>query len=135
MNSHLSFHHLGLAVSRPGPAREFVLAMGYRIVNSVFDPNQNVNLAMCVHDTEPAIEIIWPGESQGPIHDLTARHPSGVVYHVCYQTADLNAAIAKLKEAGMKAICISPPKPAPLFGNRPVSFYNVRGVGLVEILS
>jgi hypothetical protein len=31
-------------------------------------------------------------------------------------------------------MCISEPKPAPLFGGRPVSFYNVAGIGLIEIL-
>lgn len=135
MNSHLKFHHLGLAVSKPELATDFVLAMGYMIVNTVYDPNQNVNLSMYIHPTEPAIEIIWPGESIGPIHDLTTRHPSGVVYHICYETENLEVALAKMQQTGIKALCISPPKPAPLFGNRPVSFYNVRGFGLIEILS
>jgi hypothetical protein len=29
---------------------------------------------------------------------------------------------------------LSPATPAPLFGGRPVSFYNVVGMGLIEIL-
>ena len=134
MNSYLKFHHLGLAVSKPEFAKEFVLAMGYVIVNSSYDPNQDVNLSMCSHKTEPAIEIIWPGESIGPIHNLTSRHPSGVVYHICYETVDLDAALVKLRNSGMEVTCISPPKPAALFENRPVSFYNIKGIGLVEIL-
>ena len=134
MNAHLKFHHLGLAVARPDFAKQFVLAMGYDLIHTVYDSLQNVNLCMCVHATEPDIEIIWPGATQGPIHDLTTRHTTGIVYHVCYETADLTLALAKLAESGIKALCISPPKPAPLFHGRPVSFYNVRGVGLVEIL-
>jgi methylmalonyl-CoA/ethylmalonyl-CoA epimerase len=103
-------------------------------MNSVFDPHQNVNLAMCVHTDQPAIEIIWPGDTPGPIHDLAARHASGIVYHVCYETENLASTLDWLKSAGIKAICISPPKPAPLFNGRPVSFYNIRGMGLIEIL-
>jgi len=39
-----------------------------------------------------------------------------------------------LELAGLHPKCISNPTPAPLFGGRPVSFYNVVGIGLVEIL-
>jgi Glyoxalase/Bleomycin resistance protein/Dioxygenase superfamily len=133
-SSHLAFHHLGLAVRRPVEATTFVSVLGYRIAETVFDPEQNVYLAMCSHDTEPMIEIIWPGETKGPVHGLTKHHPVGVIYHVCYSTDDLSAALAGLEKAGLRAICISPPKPATLFGGRKVSFYNVSGIGLMEIL-
>jgi Glyoxalase/Bleomycin resistance protein/Dioxygenase superfamily len=133
-NSHLVFHHFGLAVRRPDESRTFLLNLGYRIGETVFDPNQNVQLAMCEHPTEPAVEIIWPGETKGPILSLTQRHTSGIIYHVCYTTDNLAAALAGLERAGLNVICVSPPKPAPLFGGRPVSFYNVVGMGLIEIL-
>ena len=132
---HLTFHHLGLAVKKPGPATAFVSTQGYRLGEIVFDPGQNVFSMLCTHATEPAIEILWPGETKGPIEDLTQRHPAGIVYHMCYEAADLTAALAKLEEAGNRVVCISPPKTAPLFGNRKVSFYNVIGIGLIEILS
>jgi methylmalonyl-CoA/ethylmalonyl-CoA epimerase len=89
---------------------------------------------MCTHDSEPAIEIICPGDTKGPVDGLTQRHPAGIIYHPCYETNDLPAALAALEMAGATAICISPPKPAPLFGGLPVSFYNVPGIGLIEIL-
>jgi catechol 2,3-dioxygenase-like lactoylglutathione lyase family enzyme len=134
-NPHLVFHHLGLAVRRPEEARAFLTTMGYRIGETVFDPGQNVHLALCSHETEPAVEIIWPGETKGPILGLTERHPAGVIYHVCYTTDDLDAALAGLEKAALRVICVSPPKPAPLFGGREVSFYNVLGIGLMEILA
>jgi hypothetical protein len=134
MNSHLKFHHYGLAVRRPDEARQFVSMLGYRIGETVFDPGQNVNLAMCLHATEPAVEIIWPSNNPGPLEKLTARHTSGIIYHLCYETDNLAAALDALAKANLNPICISPPKPAPLFGGRPVSFYNVVGMGLVEIL-
>lgn len=133
-NPHLKFHHLGLAVRRPDEARVFVSALGYRMGDTVFDPKQNVHLQLCAHETQPAVEIIWPSATKGPIEKLTERHAAGIIYHVCYETDNLAAALADLAGAGLRVVCISPPTPAPLFGGRPVSFYNVVGIGLIEIL-
>jgi len=134
MNVHLTFHHFGVAVRRPDEARKFVAALGYQGGEAVFDPAQNVHLQLCTHAQQPAVEIIWPGDSTGPVDKLAKRHAAGIIYHLCYETDNLAAAIAGLEAAGLSPICISPPTPAPLFGGRPVSFYNVVGLGLVEIL-
>jgi len=134
INPHLQFHHFGLAVRRPEEARAYVTALGYQLGESVFDPAQNVQLQLCTHASHPAVEIIWPADAVGPVNKLTQRHTSGVIYHLCYETDDLVTALSGLEAAGLRAICISPPKPAPLFGGRPVSFYNVVGMGLIEIL-
>ncbi len=133
-NPHLKFHHFGLAVRRPEEAQIFVSTLGYRLGNPVFDPAQNVHLQLCVHETHPVVEIIWPGSAGGPIDKLAQRHASGIVYHVCYETDNLDAALARFNDAKLNVICISPPTPAPLFGGRTVSFYNIIGIGLIEIL-
>lgn len=134
MNPHLKFHHFGLAVRRPDEARKFTGSLGYQAGETVFDPAQNVQLQLCTHATHPAVEIIWPGDTSGPVDKLVQRHTSGIIYHLCYETADLRAALAALEADGLRAICISPPTPAPLFGGQPVSFYNIPGIGLIEIL-
>jgi catechol 2,3-dioxygenase-like lactoylglutathione lyase family enzyme len=134
MISHLKFHHFGLAVRRPDEARKFVSALGYSLGGFVFDPAQNVHLQLCTHPAHPAVEIIWPGDTTGPVDKLAQRHASGIIYHLCYETDDLPAALKALEENGLRALCISSPTPAPLFGGRPVSFYNVAGIGLIEIL-
>lgn len=66
---------------------------------------------------------------------MVQKRPEGIIYHVCYETEDLVAALASLDAAGNRVVCISPPMPAPLFGDRHVSFYHVVGIGLIEILS
>jgi methylmalonyl-CoA/ethylmalonyl-CoA epimerase len=133
-NPHLKFHHFGLAVRRPTEARIFVSALGYQIGEAFFDPAQNVHLQLCAHQTHPGVEIIWPGDTKGPIEKLTDRHAAGIVYHVCYETDNLAAALAQLAEVKLRFVCISPPTPALLFVGRKVSFYNLVGIGLVEIL-
>lgn len=130
----LKFHHLGLAVREPTDARVFVSMLGYRIGDPVFDPAQNVHLQLCTHETHPMVEIIWPANTLGPLERLTKRHASGIIYHICYETEDLSALLARFSQAKLRFICISPPKTAPLFGGRMVSFYDVVGVGLIEIL-
>jgi len=132
--SHLAFHHLGLAVRRPQEAELFLSNLGYRMGETVLDPAQNVHLKMCLHDTQPAVEIIWPGNTKGPLDGMIQRQPSGTIYHVCYVTDNLKAALAGFEKNGLGVLCVSPPKPAPLFNGRNVSFYNVIGIGLVEIL-
>jgi len=134
LNPHLKFHHFGLAVRRPDEARTFVAALGYEFGDPVFDPAQNVQLQLCTHRSHPAVEIIWPADTTGPVNKLTQRHTSGIIYHLCYDTEDLSAALAGLAASGLTAICIAAPQPAPLFGGRRVSFYNVVGMGLIEIL-
>ena len=133
-NTYLRFHHFGLAVRRPDEARAFLLSLGYRLGNAVCDPAQNVNLQLCTHATDPAVEIIWPNNEGGPIDKLIQRHTFGIVYHICYETENLAGALQKFDDAGLRVVCVSPPKSAPLFGGSPVSFYNLVGIGLIEIL-
>src|SRR5665213_2617527 len=80
----LQFHHLGLAVRRPDDARSLLTGLGYRMGEPIFDPEQNVNLIMCLHNAMPNIEVIYPGQGKGPVDGLVARHMNGIVYHLCY---------------------------------------------------
>jgi methylmalonyl-CoA/ethylmalonyl-CoA epimerase len=89
---------------------------------------------MCTHSSEPAVEIIWPGADKSLIDSLIRSHLSGIIYHICYSSANLAAALASLEERGVRMVCVSPPKPALLFSGRCVSFYQAPGIGLVEIL-
>jgi hypothetical protein len=121
----LSFHHFGLAVRQPAPAISFLSSLGYEMGEPVYDPEQNV---------QPAVEIVYPGKGPGPVDYLVQRHEAGIIYHPCYETPDLARALEQLAQSGVRADCVVAPKPAPLFGGRRVSFYRVKGMGLIEIL-
>lgn len=134
--SALRFHHLGLAVRQRAHAQAFLEALGYTVGETLLDPSQNVNSALCTHPDQPQVEILWPTSTKGPLDGMLQRHGNGIVYHVCYVTHDLPLALSQLEAAGLNAVCISPPTVAPLFGEgRTVSFYNVVGMGLIEILA
>lgn len=132
--TNLAFHHFGLAVRQPDEAIKFLEALGYSLGKPIYDAHQNVHLMMGTHASQPAVEIIYPGTDKGPIDRLVQRHTSGIIYHLCYVTGNLSATLAQFEAAGLKALCISPPKPALLFNGRKVSFYNVTGMGLIELL-
>jgi methylmalonyl-CoA/ethylmalonyl-CoA epimerase len=131
----LAFHHLGLAAKDPEAAAHFLTGLGYRIGQTIYDPLQNVRLAMCAHDQMPDVEIIAPADGPGPLDKLLAAQKEGLVYHMCYTSSDLDRTLEALEQDGQfAAYSISPPKEAVLFGGKRVSFYLVEGVGLIEII-
>ena len=131
----LAFHHLGLAAKDPKAAARFLTGLGYRVGPIIFDPLQNVLAGLCAHDHMPDVEIISPAEGEGPLDKLLATQRDGLVYHMCYASADLDRSLEALEEDDQLSIySISPPKEAILFGGKRVSFYLIEGVGLIEII-
>jgi methylmalonyl-CoA/ethylmalonyl-CoA epimerase len=128
----ISFHHFGLAVSKPEKAISFLNNLNYKIGDSTYDEIQNVNLVMCNHTTMPDVEVIYPALSPGPL-DRWLKENSEIIYHLCFSSQNLDFTLSKIR-AKHRLITISDPKPAILFGNKKVSFYKVQGFGIIEIL-
>jgi methylmalonyl-CoA/ethylmalonyl-CoA epimerase len=129
----LTFHHLALAVRDPKAASGFLSGLGYSESESVFDPAQGVRLAMCSASEHPQIELVSPAEMPGPIDNILKRDAERI-YHLCYTSEDATASVAAMRDAGLRVMQVAPQKPAILFGGDLVSFYYVRGFGLIEIL-
>jgi len=129
----LDFHHLGLAVKDPEIARRFAKGLGYTISDAILDPQQNVFLQMCTSDRMPCLEIISPTQTSGPL-DIILQDADTMMYHTCYASMDLSSSLASIRAAGFRALPVSRKCPAILFDGRPVSFYNIPGFGLIEIL-
>lgn len=131
----LAFHHLGLAAKDPEAAAHFLSGLGYRIGPTIVDPLQNVRARLCAHDRMPDVEIISPGEGAGPLDKLLSVHKDGLVYHMCYTSADLDRSLEAMESDELIRVhSISPPTEGVLFGGKRVSFYLVEGVGLIEII-
>jgi hypothetical protein len=129
----LAFHHLGLAVKTEAAAISFLDGNGYACGERIYDPEQNVNLRMCTSSAGPWVELITPGEGDGPLTPILKRYDQ-LFYHSCYEVADRTASLAALREAGLRVLPVADAKPSLLFGGRQVSFYNIAGFGLVELL-
>ncbi len=107
--------------------------MGYRCNAPVYDPLQEVNLIWCDHEDMPAIELVSPTESPGPV-DKILEQSAESVYHFCYATQNIDESVAALKADGIRVISVVDAKPAILFDNRRVGFYQLKGLGLIEIV-
>lgn len=129
----LTFHHFGLAVRRPDKAFQYLKSLGYLEGNEAYDPLQAVNVAMRHHPTMPDVEVVWPGEAPSPIDNIV-KGGRPLIYHLCYASDNAAEAIGHLRSAGLVVVEVSAPKPAILFGGLMVSFYNVLGWGLIEIV-
>ncbi len=129
----LGFHHLGLASRRPKLTLRLLQGLGYGVIRQVYDPLQNVHLWLCSHPGMPVLELVAPADGAGPLDKILATAGESL-YHLCYETADPNGSVTALKAAGHRVICMSPPKPAVLFDGKQVSFYLVKGLGLIELL-
>ncbi len=129
----LTFHHFGLATARPAEALALLRSLGYVAGEPVHDPLQKVDLVMCTSAAMPAVEVVYGSDPAAPIAKYL-QIGSGLFYHQCFATDDLTASLAALKSAGHRLACVSPRKPAVLFGGRMVSFYYMPGYGLIELL-
>ena len=129
----LKFHHLGLATRDAEDTQRMLSVLGYRLDKPVFDPLQNVNLIWCDHDSMPAIEVVYPTDTPGPLDPYLADY-SELVYHICYTATDIETAVDALKDSGLRLLPVVAPKPAVLFDGRAVGFYHAKGLGLIEIL-
>lgn len=129
----LRFDHFGLAVSEPKRACAFLADLGYEIGPRIHDSLQKVNLIFCRSAAMPAVELIFPAESPGPLDSILVGRTE-IIYHLCFECDSEVKSIAAMKESGHRVVCVSTQKPAALFGGQPVSFFLVRGFGLIEIV-
>lgn len=130
----LTFHHFGVAVRNPESALKFLTGLGYEISDSGVDPEQRVAYVFCTHKTSPMIEVLSPAREKSPIDRLINKHMDGIIYHPCWLTDDLGATLEAIEASGLHYHCVSPAKPGVAFGGRNVSFYQISGIGLVEIV-
>jgi methylmalonyl-CoA/ethylmalonyl-CoA epimerase len=129
----LAFEHFGLATRNAPSTLGFLRGIGYTTPEVVHDPLQRVNLVMCRHASMPAVEVIFSDGGPGPLDAILAQQ-SQAIYHLCYRSVNLDASLSAMRAAGHRFTVVSPPTKAVLFGGHPVSFYLVRGFGLIEIL-
>ena len=127
------FHHVGNAVrdlSRAIPVYRNLF--GYVLVSGPFDdPLLNVSVCFLSRgEGDPAIELVAPLGPNSPI-DRTLKKGGGP-YHICYQVADINAAIRHLTEQG--SFLLSGPVPAVAFEMREIAWVMTEADLLVELV-
>ena len=134
-NLNFKLMHVGVAVSTLGPTTELLSALfGYRVVSGPFDdPIQKVTVNFLAKSAEDVaeIELIAPLAQDSPIRSMLAKDGGGA-YHLCFETSDIDGALAHAKSNG--CIVVSPPVPAVAFQGRRIAWIYTRSRQLFELV-
>ena len=127
--------HVGVAVPALGPATETLQSLfGYRVISGPFDdPIQKVTVNFLTQaDTDSAeIELIAPLTDDSPIKSMLSKG-SGGAYHLCFETSDMEKALAHATSRG--CIIVSQPAPAVAFGGRRIAWIYTKTRQLFELV-
>ena len=127
------FHHLGVAVRDLGKAIPIYKALfGYELTSGPFDdPAQKVSVCFLSRgEGDMVIELVAPLGAGSPV-DRTLKKGAGA-YHVCYEVANMDAAIAHLTGEG--SFLLSGPVPAVAFEMRNIAWLMTEANLLVELV-
>lgn len=126
--------HVGVAVPRIDPAAHMLKSLlGYRVVSGPFDdPIQRVSVNfMAQSGTDVAeIELIAPLTADSPVN--ATLKSGGGAYHLCFETNNLEAALAHVKS--QRCLIVSPPAPAVAFDGRRIAWFYTPTRQLIELV-
>ena len=130
-----ALNHVGVAT--PSIADSIKLyrdILGAPKIGEPFDlPAQGVRV--CFIDTPTAqIELIEPYDETSPIVGFLAKNPKGGQHHVCFEVADIQAAIAEMRAKGVTILGTGEPRIGA--HGTPVVFLHPRDMGgvLIELM-
>ena len=123
----MKIHHIGYAVSDIDEALRCFQQMGYcKESPVVIDKDRNVKICFVIQ-SGCRIELVAPAGHPSPIDNILSK--GGGMYHMCYETDNINLALQNLQ---MKAI--TPISPAPALQNAKVVFAFHPILNLVEFV-
>jgi methylmalonyl-CoA/ethylmalonyl-CoA epimerase len=131
--SEFKFHHVGIAVKTlPEAIVQFASLFDYRLISGPFDdPIQHVSVCFLSRgDSDTVLELVAPLGVKSPIDRVLKQ--GGGTYHVCYEVADIQSAIAHLTAQG--CFLISGPVPAVAFSMRDIAWLMSDAGLLVELV-
>ncbi len=127
----LTVHHIGYLVKKIDKAKEAFTALGYQIEQDTLrDEIRKVDICFLLKDGY-RVELVSPYAADSVVSGLIKRYKNSP-YHICYETADFEAAFADLTAHGF--IAIDAPTPAPAFQNRDVVFLSSAALGMIELI-
>lgn len=126
----LAFHHIGVACRNFDAEERAFAILGYRREGDDFlDPVQGIHGRFLIGGG-PRLELLRNSAEPGV---LTPWLKKGVrFYHLAYEVESIEAGAAALVGIGAKAM--GQPVPAIAFGGRPICFYMLPNLSLVELI-
>ena len=126
------FHHLGLATNNREKSENFLKQAGYNKKLSTIEKKQKVKLSFFTSKNKPTIEVVTPLSKNSPI-SLYLKKFDAIFYHTCFEIKKkLNVDQFCQK---YKAICVIKPYLSQVFKKKKVSFFYIKYIGLIEIIS
>lgn len=129
----LRFKHLGVAVPDLGKALPvYQDILGYRLTSGPFDdPIQRVSVCFIASGVEgPELELISALTADSPVRKILSS--GGGAYHLCYETGQLDDAVAELSAKG--CVVVSDPMPAVAFSGRRIVWLYTPTRQLLELV-
>lgn len=129
--SFLTVHHIGYLVKKIEKAKDAFLSLGFQVEKDTLrDEIRKVDICFLLKDGY-RIELVSPYAEDSVVSGLMKRYKNSP-YHICYETADFDAAYADLTAHGY--IAIDTPTPAPALDGRDVVFLNSAALGMIELI-
>ena len=128
-------NHVGVATpSIEDSVRLYRDVLGVTDIGEPFDlPAQGVKVCF-VTLPNSQIELIEPLGEDSPIHGFLAKNPKGGQHHVCFEVADIHAAVAEMRTKGVTILGTGEPRIGA--HGTPVVFLHPRDMGgvLIELM-
>lgn len=98
-------NHVGVATpSIAGAVEHYAALFGATAVGTPFDLREQ-GVKVCFVDAgNTQIELIEPLDDASPVAGFLQRNPAGGQHHLCFEVADLDAAIADMTARGARAL-------------------------------
>lgn len=77
--------------------------MGATVSDAVDQPDHGVTTVF-IELPNTKIELLHPLGENSPVAAFLAKNPSGGMHHVCYEVADIEAAVARVTAGGMRVL-------------------------------
>jgi methylmalonyl-CoA/ethylmalonyl-CoA epimerase len=127
----MKIHHFGyLTTSIKNSVKEFSL-LGYIAIDKLyFDTLRGIKIQFIRSESGELIELIESNSDVSVVQTLLSNSENKI-YHICYNTSDIEKSINDLEKKGF--LLISPPQPAVALKNKNVAFLLSKNAGIIEL--
>ena len=124
------FHHAGIACESIDREAAAWAALGFAVESRAFTDDMQGIRGQFLTGPGTRIELL-EALQESPVLTPWLRAGSRI-YHLAFETPDLEVGIGHLRETG--AVVVKAPEPAPAFDGRRIAFLMLPGMQLVELV-
>ncbi len=127
----MKVHHIGYFVKNIEKGKRSFIDLGYEVEQDVVrDEYRGIDIAFLVKDGY-RVELVSPYTEESVVYDLRKRMGNSP-YHICYEVADLDAAIGELQ--AQRFVVTQEPHEAVAIDGKRVCFLIHGQIGIIELV-